>query len=268
MQHIDTVLLLVKVARWNMRLRKRSVFLFFFFLSSTSWSVQESTLLKGNSCRAEITRVLGGWEKRRNWFLDLGIIDLAKTYLTPTQEIGVWLELRIGARGKAEVIRQTPNKKERFTWGELPNCQAKYKVSEFRFDSERMRKSFSDDHLRLIVQKAKRGIVYAWSPSMPLSFQGAKDIVKVGEKLGLQVFFALDPHAEEETARRSLISIPGADLEALRRIESYELFYRGVGVHYPAIIVFENGKIKGQSIPGVKRPDVYEELVKRELARK
>lgn len=101
------------------------------------------------------------------------------------------------------------------------------------------------------------GIVYAWTPRMPLSRLGIANVLRAGEDLGIHV--TLVSH-EELQARAQQDARP--DDEAL----ADAMLDAGVLAHAPAMVVTRGEQVVGTAILGYKRAEAYASLVSARLA--
>lgn len=121
------------------------------------------------------------------------------------------------------------------------------------------------------------GVIYAWSTLMPLSERGIAEIKKAARDLGLSLH-VLDA-SELYTITDSEPAGSGFDDSSTRgsaprnrgdpvfeRALAAELIAGGVTVHYPAIIVYREGKLLGGAIVGYKTAAAYEAMITKRLA--
>jgi hypothetical protein len=213
-------------------------------------------------CAAPIRALLDSWEKRRHWETVSLALGEPTVLRTPTRRIGEWLEARVApdsitiARASDRQIAQA-----RFAPG---LCAVRVTVTARHYDPRRMNDAFTDEYLRRILRLNHRGILYSWSPHMPFSIERVDAIEKAAAQLGLKVFFVLDPYADENLAQREAREY-GLGPAALRRMQSLELFNRGMLIHFPSILVFSDQRIQGSIVPGWKTDVAYVQFVKERL---
>jgi len=109
------------------------------------------------------------------------------------------------------------------------------------------------------------GLVYAWTPRMPLSRLGIPHVVRAADELGMELWLVshdeLQARAEEESGASPDASEPpivDAILDAV--------LDAGVLAHAPALVVIRGEDVLGTAILGYKRPDAYASLVSARLA--
>ena len=130
----------------------------------------------------------------------------------------------------------------------------------------KLRNAFTDDHLQALMKQHGAGIVYAWSPHMPMSIDGIATVRRVAKAMKVEVFMTLDPHASGKAARLSAARM-GWSNDSMKRLESVALFRRGMGNHYPVLIVFSKGKLVGPLFPGLKSEGTYTKFIAEQLER-
>ena len=125
---------------------------------------------------------------------------------------------------------------------------------------------FDDAELRTVLSQHERGLIYVWSPHMPYSVQGLIEILELGGQHDLHVVALLDPFAERALVLQTLRQhgLPGT---ASRRVRSPQLLTRGVTLHYPALLVFHEGALDDQLLPGYTTPAAYLAFIESRLAR-
>ncbi|MBM4184415.1 MAG: hypothetical protein FJ207_09330 [Gemmatimonadetes bacterium] len=104
-----------------------------------------------------------------------------------------------------------------------------------------------------------RGIVYAWTPRMPLSRSGIPNVVEAAGSLGVQVVLV----STEELLDYAAGHHPGAVGGIAFADEMLEV---GALTHAPAIVVHSGSEIVGSAILGYKRAEAYESLLGARLA--
>jgi hypothetical protein len=238
-----------------------------FFASATAAAVPSANKPPGKSpplilhpCGREILATLDSWEKNRSWRWAPAGADSHDSYRTPTSQLGVWITVELHRSGDVGAILRSPDRTIALHWI-YGSCDPRVAAHASKKETSG---EFTDEHLRTLARKHKRGIVYAWSPHMPFSVNGFATIKKAAAKLGLEVFPVLDPGADA-TAARAAVEKNGLDQSAMMRMESTELFERNMPNHYPSVIVFSGGKVVGPTIPGFKESDTYVGLIAQSL---
>ncbi len=121
----------------------------------------------------------------------------------------------------------------------------------------------TDEKIQQFFKQHPKGIFYAWSPHMPLSYHALPLIESVAKEFSLPVLYGLDPHSNWKSAKKAVK--PFANPERfLARIESFTLYEQGIGNHYPTLLFFSKGK--GQRIlPGLHSLSTYQEFIRHQI---
>jgi hypothetical protein len=176
--------------------------------------------------------------------------------------MGVWIVLRIERDGRPSVARIDP---ERTTWVSFDRqCGMSSTITATELPAAR-RDALSDDELRQILASARQGVVYLWSPHMPLSVDGYPSVREVADRLGITFIGLLDPMADSDYAS-NVAAAAGLPSDALRTFRSVELMARQLTLHAPSLLVFSEAEFKGVALPGYRETAMYEAVIRRQLA--
>ncbi len=115
---------------------------------------------------------------------------------------------------------------------------------------------FNDADLAVVMAAAPRGVIYSWSPHMPLSVDGYRAVTTAAAERGLAVEVVLDPGGDRDFAAAAQ-SGGGLPPSALRVADSVELLFRDVHVHAPAVQAWAGGRLIGSAFPGFHRAAEY-----------
>lgn len=141
-------------------------------------------------------------------------------------------------------------------------------VLNFQIVSAGTRGVFTDESLRVLLEHSAHnqtaGVIYTWSPRMPISIMGVKDMVKIVEDLDLEMTVVLDPNISDEEADSAQYAAIH-DLKISSRAQSLDLYKMGIRVHYPALIVYKNGEIRDYIRPGYDEPGRAKSIILRSL---
>jgi len=179
------------------------------------------------------------------------------SHRSPSKEVGVWLALSKSEAGVIRAVRDSLNLRTIIEWAEtdcVPRMAAK--PIRYRIPAAEFQKSFTDERLKALLIRSRAGLIYAWSPQMPLSADGFLEVQKAARKMGLPLTLLLDPQADPTAAER-FAKVNKLPAQAIRRLQSLELLNRGMSEHYPSLVVFQNGEIVGRAFPGHKDADRY-----------
>ena len=113
-------------------------------------------------------------------------------------------------------------------------------------------KNFTNADLESTLSQEQQGIIYIWNPLMPLSTMGLKEAKAIAQELNLHFTELVDPSASA--------LVPDSDT-----LNSDKLVRMGVMNHFPAIAVYNNGKLKSSIIQGYEAPEGLREFLKQIL---
>jgi hypothetical protein len=213
----------------------------------------------GPRCGAQVTRQLRDWR--------VAAVPVAQPALRrggtlrhwPTDALGVWV-VEDASPDHAVVMRVGPAELERMEWSAA--CEPVVTTTR------RLRPpapSFSDEDLAALLASADRGVIYLWSPHMPLSVDGHAHVARAAGARGLALHVLLDPNADSAFAASSAAdaALPAS---ALRVADSVELQFRELVLHAPAAALFANGRLVGPVLRGYRTAAEYAEFFDRTLA--
>lgn len=235
----------------------------------------EQKYFKDLRCKEQVFRELQSMRATREWSLpNAREMDGSRRFHTPTEIVGVWVEARIFMNNEALLRRITANYVETRTF-DLDSCRLKKTARKSRelFDGPTPTKNpFTDRELRKLLRENSRGLIYVWSPNMPYSYQqridgksGVEIVKEVAQKLKLKVTVVLDPAASPGNARQIIAQHDYMKPESLRSAHSIELALRAMNTHYPALIVYANGKLSRHGYPGLGTVQEYTSYIRGEL---
>lgn len=147
-----------------------------------------------------------------------------------------------------------------FTVWPNEDCVAKISVKE---KSIADREDFTDaDLVETLSSRLSngKGIIYLWSPHMPLSIKGVKEMESIAKNLNIAFFPLLDPYADIELATSQVRKMQLSN-SALRKLASESLALGGAANHFPTQMVFRSGKIENIPRPGYIYPPTAKKYV-------
>jgi hypothetical protein len=179
---------------------------------------------------------------------------------SPTDSIGVWLERWQMPNGTVE-LRRVSAALTTAVIVDADGCGTRTTIHRRTFDSSAMTHAFTDDRLRSLLERTRDGVIYVWSPGMPLSVLGLNEARAAAESLGI-AFTAVVAEAQPSELR-----VLSVDTSYLQTLNSFELVYRDATIHYPTAIFYRSGSLLGSAIPGFKRRDTYVAFARDEFAK-
>ena len=115
-------------------------------------------------------------------------------------------------------------------------------------------RSFADEDYQNVLRSQSRVFFYTFSPSMPLSLNGLKEIHAAAESLGATLVPLADPAARE-------VEVLKVGDARIRYQRSQFLRDRGIQLHYPSVMVANGNKLVGARIAGFKTRGEYVTLI-------
>lgn len=178
----------------------------------------------------------------------------------PTDTLGVWVVETAGPVGGTTSLRRvTSAGTTEIVWS--ASCQA----TTTAYPRQPLaRPGFNDVDLRRLLDAHPRGIIYTWSPHMPLSVEGVATIRAVGERLHLPVTVLLDPNADAAFADTAIAAHEWSSFDG-RVVDSIELAFRDALVHAPSMQAYAGGRLVGSPYPGHHTADEYGAFLERIL---
>ena len=115
-------------------------------------------------------------------------------------------------------------------------------------------RNFTDDDYQKTLRNDSRVLFYSFSPSMPLSLEGLKEVRRAAHALHATLVVLADPAASPT----EILSV--GDLQ-IRYQKSTSLRNQGIQLHYPSLVVSNNHRVAGPPIAGYKSHAGYVTLV-------
>jgi hypothetical protein len=197
-----------------------------------------------SSCQKPISRLLKTWGHKGKW--------LNKTnglYISSTDQFGEWILFKKENKGiTLTKANQSKHIKVHFS---KHKCAQKMRVV---LSPKKYYTAINDKSLKDLIAKDK-GIIYLWSPHMPLSYKGIFKIKKAAKKRGLKLHVFMDSSTHPAMASRY-------QRKYTQTIDSFELKMRNAFIHFPAVLSFENGKIKPSIKYGYENQNGYEKDIR------
>lgn len=178
---------------------------------------------------------------------------------SPTTTVGVWVERSQLENGRTEIRRISASRTDVATL-DATSCVAGTRAHVRHFDADSLANALTDARLDSIVRTNKRGMVYVWSPRMPLSIIGLEQARQAAAQLKV-AFTAIVAETNDEELRTISVS-----REFTTRMESLELVYRNANIHYPSALFYDEGRIVDGAFPGYKNVATYVMFAERQFA--
>jgi hypothetical protein len=207
--------------------------------------------LAGSACKERIGETVQKWGSRSEWSEDFQNGDDVLGIKGPTGKIGTWIFLQKNPRTHTfSATKISPHTQLSVSWNPS-TCEPLVKdilVSDKPPGASSA--VFDDGQFATLLNKKRGGLIYAFTPFMHLSVEGIPVIEKTAQQLGLDL---------------TLVSPQRSGDPRVKLIGSQELKFRGIGIHFPCLIVYsKNGEISG-IFPGRKSEAEYIEFIRRFL---
>ena len=212
-------------------------------------------------CREIALELLVDWGSTGEFLLAADSTDELRVLRSPTEKLGIWVVVAMDSGRIGRLLRVSPEAETEVRFDQ--QCKVSTSVRQRELPDDRGR-SLTDVDVARIIGAGGRGIIYAWSPHMPLSVEGYPEIAAAANRLGLTVTPVLSSHANIDYARDRAQRV-GMPEEAFALNRSVELTMRNLNVHAPAILIYANGALVSPVIPGFRRATDYEALILRFL---
>ena len=214
-------------------------------------------------CAPALSRTLEAWDARAEGFREADG-PLGSTVVTlPTTHVGVWIVLRLLRDGSARTTRIGPQQSDHAIW--TSGCTGPSRATTAtELPGSGRAGAFTDRDLERTLRRVNRGVLYLWSPHMPLSVSGMRSLESATGQLGIALEPLLDPLADARYAMQTAAA-EGLPPAALRPLASVELTFRDLTTHAPSIQVFADGRLVGGMLPGYRDPDYYRTFIERQL---
>jgi len=175
-----------------------------------------------------------------------------------TRTMGVWLIEQTSPTATA-LTRVAAGRIERVEWGAA--CVPTRRSAARPVAAA---PAFTDADLAALVESGASGVIYLWSPHLPLSVDGYAQVAAAADRRGVKVEPLLAADADRRFAAEAVASgrLPAT---ALRAADAVELEFRGLALHAPAVLVFAGGRLRGAVLPGYKTADEYSAFFTRVL---
>ena len=162
-----------------------------FFMSVASGS-QNDLPFKSIQCARQIGAFLAKWEHPRGWKRELISANGDEIYRSATLTIGTFLELRRSFENEVTARRYSVEGFTKVSW-QPRTCNERVSTQISHYDLQAVNKEFSDAYLRKLVRENKAGLIYAWSPHMPLSIDFMKYAQRAAARSGSSFSWSWTP---------------------------------------------------------------------------
>lgn len=210
-------------------------------------------------CRSAVERRLTAWGAGAERYRDADGPLGAREWRIPTHEIGTWVLLHEAANELPSLARIDARSTTRVTFDE--GC---HEASSSEAHAPPAKDAFTDDDVRALLAADAQGVIFVWSPHMPLSVDAYRTVADVARRMNLSFTALRDPMADAAYAD-GIAREAGLPASALRTFASVELSFRQATLHSPSLLVFAHGRFAGLAVPGYREAAGFEAAISERL---
>lgn len=151
------------------------------------------------------------------------------------------------------------------SWDPFKACAVTKSKSVAKLAPLPVNEGFTDADLLRLLKSQKQGLIYVWTPTMPLSVEGIEFAKKAAKERKLHLTVLMDAEAEKDHVKT--VQEQGRVIASeVTRVASHELYARQVSRHYPVVYMYKDGFLSNRNFPGQKETDVLVAHIDREFA--
>ena len=150
-----------------------------------------------------------------------------RTWRLPTRRAGTWVAVSVDLWAMPTLARIDEHGTTRTHFG--PSCtptQSRERAAAANQPAD----TFGDDDLAALMSDGTPGVIYVWSPHMPLSVDAYHHVVRATADLGVTMTALLD-RAVDLSYAESIAASAAIPEDARRTFRSVELTFRNATVH-------------------------------------
>ena len=221
-------------------------------------AAQQPRTVADAGCHDAVERRLAEWGAGAERFRDPDGPLGARQWRLPTREIGTWVLVHEAVGEPLSVARVNARTTTRVSFD--AQCRELSTTASVQPGAAPDTAAFTDDDVRAMLDAAPHGVVYLWSPHMPLSVDGYRTVSDVARRMGLSFTALRDPMSDAGYAA-AVAKEAGLPASALRTFASIELSFRQLNLHAPAVLVFSGGHFDGLAVPGYREAAGFEAAI-------
>jgi len=210
-------------------------------------------------CQAAVEERLADWGAGAERYRDIDGAFGARESRIATGTLGTWVLLHEPPDGAPSLVRVEESGTTRVSFD--AGC---HESSSFEPRPPAPGLAFTDRDLRALVASTPRGVLFVWSPHMPLSVDAYRTVSELARRMGLSFTALRDPMSDAAYAA-SVAREAGMPPSALRSFASVELSFRQATLHAPALLVFAHGRFSGMAVPGYREAAALEAAISERL---
>ncbi len=156
-------------------------------------------------------------------------------------------------------------------WDQKNGCLIKssdYKSGKVQMTTSAQRQGkgfFSDKDLFETLKSNQWGVIFVWSPNMPLSLEAIQNLKAAMKETNGKLTILADGKTSIE-AIEALVKTGQVQPSEIRQVSSSELYAHNMTLHYPIAFIYKNGLLSNRTYIGHKRTEMYKLWISTALA--
>ncbi|MFZ4713814.1 MAG: hypothetical protein ACOYL6_08895 [Bacteriovoracaceae bacterium] len=232
---------------------------FLFLISQFTIAGLPDEFKKTIVCPNEVERITTDWNAKNEWqkFL-IGMND--RGIKVSTNELGRWITVVPSSKEVTTISNITSSV---VTEVQIKaNCSRK--INLIKNPKIFAQNEITDQVVKEFVKNNTQGMIYIWSPHMPLSVTGLPGLKKAAADQKIPILFVMDNSASEALVKKYLKS-GSITMEQTRKLASMELYQQDATLHYPSLLIFKKGQFVLPTHFGNRTEQEYSEIIKSKL---
>lgn len=215
-------------------------------MSSPAWSYDSLTELGKkfgkHACWGRVSLMTAEWGSSDSWQKTPPSQPDQEAFKTPTGNVGSWIEFKAVSNQIFQLTKMSAKSSLIVTFDQSSGtCRSGSVVKNYKYNEKYLKTAYTDESLQRTLQAAKKGVIYMWSPNMPLSITNLQYLSKQAKELGIKLVVTVDP-ATPKALIKKYVAEGKIKPEWTKPMESFDLINRGALIHFPAFIPFKDGK--------------------------
>lgn len=208
-------------------------------------------------CSQQAEKILqDGWHSSNQWRPVTTPRDFVKTFRSPTDTIGTWVEKVIADGMIVQLAQINADRIVHIAFDD--HCRVQTKTSQVTKPQDG-KNLVTDKVIARTVATGKPGAFYVWSPHMQIAVLGLIEAQAAAKKAGIRLTAVLSKesqlaYAEDANKQYRL------GLDPILKSHAVEFTLRNIEQHLPSMVLYRDGKILNKPYRGHEDRDVYEKI--------
>ncbi|MGZ3725461.1 MAG: hypothetical protein ACXWQQ_06660 [Pseudobdellovibrio sp.] len=243
-----------------------------FVFATHLWAKDQNLTaeLEASKCKTEVQKKLGDHLLKHFWYN--ASISVPEKSLIPVNEFRdtaskkvyyFWNDTKTSHLIEMDMLTHKQTLTE---WSADTKCTAKTVATKMiRSAPVKLTGKFNDQELFKLLGKNKNGLIYVWSPYMPLSVDAIENIQAAADMNHLPLTILLDGKAGLKDAKAWADKKSFIKPEYMTQVSSNEMFDRSMQVHYPILFYYNDQFLSNRTYIGHKEKNIYDLWIKTEI---